>query len=39
MMRKFLIGSAALIALAAAAFFLFAPAIVESGMNKLTGKS
>jgi microsomal dipeptidase-like Zn-dependent dipeptidase len=39
MKRTLLVGSAALIALAAAAFFLFAPAIVESGMNKLTGQS
>jgi microsomal dipeptidase-like Zn-dependent dipeptidase len=39
MKRPLLIGSAALIAIAAAAFFVVAPGVVESGMNKLTGRS
>ena len=35
MRKRILIGLAALIAVAAAAFFLLAPAMVESGMNKV----
>ena len=37
-MRRWLIGLLALLLVAAAAFFLFAPGMIERGTNKIDGK-